>query len=57
MERAVIKKITIEKNTHLHLVPMLRMSGTTPLLPQYVFMVWKGRKRAALRHSIKCLGI
>jgi len=41
-------------NTHLHLVPTLRMSGTIPLLPHYVFMVWTGRNlRAALRHSIK----
>jgi len=30
------------------------MSGTMPLLPHYVFMVWTGRNvRAALRYSIK----
>jgi hypothetical protein len=33
---------------------MLRMTGTIPLLPQYVFIAWTGRNlRAALRHSIK----
>ena len=44
----------VKVNTHLHLVPMLRMSGTMPPLPHYAFMVWTGRNlRAALRYSIK----
>jgi hypothetical protein len=28
---------------HLHLVPRLRMSGGTPLLPLHAFMAWKGQ--------------
>jgi len=29
--------------THLHLVPRLRMSGTTPFPPTYTFIAWTGK--------------
>lgn len=28
--------------THVHQVPMLRMSGSIPQLPLYAFMTWTG---------------
>jgi len=30
--------------THLHVVPRFRMSGAVPLLPQYAFMAWMGKR-------------
>jgi len=30
----------VKLTTHLHLVPMTRMCGAIPPLPQYIFMAW-----------------
>jgi hypothetical protein len=35
-------KWRVRLTTHLDLVPKLRMSGATPLLPLYAFMAWTG---------------
>jgi len=38
-----VKQSGHEVNTHFHLVPMLGMSGTIPLLPLYAFLVLTGK--------------
>jgi len=41
----------LKLTTHLHLVPGLRMGGTSPSLPRYGFMAWCLIKHSLKRHT------